>query len=96
MPYPNPAQEGIDAARRDAWLATKRGLTPQGALALARRTWPNATLRRARKDHICDNLIRRCGMAILKGDYYIDPGDSNPSRAGGFGGYRYCVICVGG
>jgi len=58
----------------------------------ARKVWPDAKLSVSRKDSRCDN----CGHAIPKGDGYINPGEANPDRAGGFGCYRYCLYCGGG
>jgi hypothetical protein len=51
-----------------------------------KRVWPNLCVRTARKNHPCDN----CRGPIAAGEVYIDPGDSNPDRIGGFGGYRFC------
>jgi hypothetical protein len=56
----------------------------------ARSTWPAARTVQARKSHKCD----KCGATIDKFALYIDPGDANPERAGGFGGYRYCLACA--
>ena len=69
-------------------------MAPNRALWEARETWPEAKLRQARKPHRCDNSV--CRTAIAAGEQYIDPGDSNPDSAGGFGGYRYCLRCAGG
>jgi hypothetical protein len=63
------------------------------ALERARETCPMAKLRKARKEHHCDNPT--CKRPIAKREPYIDPGDSNPDCAGGFGGFRFCVICAG-
>jgi len=58
-------------------------------------TWPHGGLRMARKSHACDYVNHpesgKCNCAILPGDYYFDPGDCNPSEAGGYGAYRYCI-----
>ena len=64
------------------------------ALARARLTWPEARIRTARVEHRCDNHV--CRRTIGAKEWYIDPGDSNPDSAGGFGGYRYCLYCAGG
>jgi hypothetical protein len=69
-------------------------LIPEQSLELARKTWPQARLRRARKWHRCDNIL--CGQLIAVGRHYIDPGGANPDSARGFGGYRYCLRCAGG
>lgn len=61
-------------------------------LAQAKKTWPYAHFVTARKQYRCDN----CPGVIAPGTQYLDPGDSNPDRAGGFGGYRYCLECGGG
>lgn len=62
------------------------------------KTWPAGKVRKARKEHRCDYNrgwpLGMCTATIRKGDDYFDPGDSNPARAGGFGGYRYCKACA--
>ncbi len=63
-------------------------------LKRAQETWPAALLRTARKNSKCDNHV--CRQPILQHERYIDPGDANPERAGGFGGFRYCLRCGGG
>mgnify|MGYP001615881635 CR=1 FL=1 len=74
-------------------------MTTREALAAARETWPYARLVTAKKLHHCiyaNGPTGLCKRAILPGDQYIDPGESNPDSAGGFGGYRYCLIHFGG
>ena len=64
------------------------------ALAKARETWPAARIVTARKAHRCDYVRAggiNCMRMIRPGDAYIDPGESNPYRTGGLGGYRYCL-----
>ena len=56
------------------------------------KTWPYGTYRKARKAHRCDWGGRPpCDHVIQPGERYFDPAESNPSRAGGFGGYRFCL-----
>ncbi len=74
------------------WLADLKAA--EIALNRARETWPGAILRTARKAAKCDNHV--CRQPIQQHDRFIDPGDANPERAGGFGGYRYCLKCGGG
>jgi len=69
-------------------------MTAQEALDKARRVWPDARLRTVRKAGHCDNPP--CHSPLVPGDRYLDPGESNPSSAGGFGGYRFCLRCAGG
>lgn len=51
---------------------------------------PHYRFRRARQVHHCDN----CHCELPKGELYVDPMESNPERAGGYGGYRYCFACA--
>lgn len=55
--------------------------------------YPNGKFRRARKDHRCDYgpPARPCPTTIRRGELYFDPLESNPDRAGGFGGFRFCI-----
>jgi len=70
-------------------------MTGEQALSFARETWPNARVVTARKLHHCQYSTgdgRLCKRAILPDDSYIDPGEANPENAGGYGGYRYCLL----
>lgn len=83
---PAQIERQIAADRQKSAFAVER-------LKEARATWPAAQLVTARKAYRCDN---RCPGQIGPGDLYIDPGECNPDRANGFGGYRYCLKCAGG
>jgi hypothetical protein len=50
----------------------------------------NAKIKTARKEGPCQ-YGGGCKIRIKPGDKYIDPGESNPESAGGYGGYRYCM-----
>ena len=71
-----------------------REMPALNAVTIARKTWPSARLATARKTHRCDWQTGEglCTSWIKSGDIYVDPGDSNPDRVGGFGGYRYCLM----
>ncbi len=62
--------------------------------------WTDHKIRKARKDHRCDYMngeftgSGQCKNTIKKGDHYFDPLEINPSRAGGFGNFRYCKVCA--
>ncbi len=57
------------------------------------KTWPGGTFSIAMKDTKCD-FKKGCNRGIKAGEPYSNPGDANPDHAGGFGYYRFCLVCA--